>query len=108
MPVTRAPSAVVVERVRELTGDEGFDAQTEQYRNLVDAGVIDPTKVVLGAPERRIDRVVTADHGSLGKSGAPGAVAQRVARVEIDRPWGRADLLAFVAEALDDPAGGIM
>jgi len=41
--------AVVVERVKEMTGDEGFDAQTEQYRNLVDAGVIDPTKVVRSA-----------------------------------------------------------
>ena len=41
--------AIVVARVREMTGDEGFDAQTEQYRNLVDAGVIDPTKVVRSA-----------------------------------------------------------
>jgi chaperonin GroEL len=38
-----------VARVKEMTGDEGFDAQTEQYRNLVDAGVIDPTKVVRSA-----------------------------------------------------------
>jgi chaperonin GroEL len=41
--------AIVVARVKEMTGDEGFDAQTEQYRNLVDAGVIDPTKVVRSA-----------------------------------------------------------
>jgi chaperonin GroEL len=41
--------AIVVARVREMTGDDGFDAQTEQYRNLVDAGVIDPTKVVRSA-----------------------------------------------------------
>jgi chaperonin GroEL len=26
--------------------DEGFNAQTEVYENLVDAGVIDPAKVV--------------------------------------------------------------
>ena len=38
--------AVVVARVRELTGDEGFNAQTHVYENLVEAGVIDPTKVV--------------------------------------------------------------
>ncbi len=38
--------AVVVARVRELKGDEGFNAQTEVYENLVEAGVIDPTKVV--------------------------------------------------------------
>ena len=41
--------AVVVERVKEMMGDEGFNAQTEQYGNLVDAGVIDPTKVVRSA-----------------------------------------------------------
>jgi chaperonin GroEL len=41
--------AVVVERVKQLTGDEGFNAQTEQYGNLVDAGVIDPAKVVRAA-----------------------------------------------------------
>jgi chaperonin GroEL len=38
--------AVVVGKVREMKGDEGFNAQTECYENLVDAGVIDPTKVV--------------------------------------------------------------
>jgi chaperonin GroEL len=41
--------AVVVARVRELKGDEGFNAQTEAYENLVEAGVIDPTKVVRSA-----------------------------------------------------------
>jgi chaperonin GroEL len=41
--------AVVVARVRELKGDEGFNAQTEVYENLVEAGVIDPTKVVRSA-----------------------------------------------------------
>jgi chaperonin GroEL len=38
--------AVVVARVRELPGDEGFNAQTDVYENLVEAGIIDPTKVV--------------------------------------------------------------
>ena len=41
--------AVVVGRVREMKGDEGFNALTEKYENLVDAGVIDPTKVVRSA-----------------------------------------------------------
>ena len=36
-------------RVRELSGDEGFNAQTDVYENLVEAGVIDPTKVVRSA-----------------------------------------------------------
>ena len=38
--------SIVVQRVRESTGTEGFNAQTETYENLVKAGVIDPTKVV--------------------------------------------------------------
>jgi chaperonin GroEL len=38
--------AVVVARVRELKGDAGFNAQTDVYENLVEAGIIDPTKVV--------------------------------------------------------------
>jgi len=38
--------AVVVAKVRELKGDDGFNAQTEVYENLTTAGVIDPTKVV--------------------------------------------------------------
>jgi chaperonin GroEL len=41
--------SIVVQRVKELTGDHGFNAQTEQYENLVEAGVIDPTKVVRSA-----------------------------------------------------------
>jgi chaperonin GroEL len=32
-----------------MTGDEGFNAQTETYEDLVKAGVIDPTKVVRSA-----------------------------------------------------------
>jgi chaperonin GroEL len=41
--------AVVVGKVLEMKGDEGFNALTEKYENLVDAGVIDPTKVVRSA-----------------------------------------------------------
>src|SRR5687767_8140040 len=41
--------SIVVQRVRDMTGDEGFNAQTERYENLVEAGVIDPTKVVRSA-----------------------------------------------------------
>src|SRR6266571_716605 len=38
--------AVVLGRVREMKADEGFNALTDTYENLVEAGVIDPTKVV--------------------------------------------------------------
>ena len=41
--------AVVVAKVREMKADEGFNAHTEKYENLVEAGVIDPTKVVRSA-----------------------------------------------------------
>ena len=41
--------SIVVQRVKEMKDDEGFNAQTEQYENLVEAGVIDPTKVVRSA-----------------------------------------------------------
>ncbi|HEY8675800.1 MAG TPA: chaperonin GroEL [Candidatus Dormibacteraeota bacterium] len=39
----------VAQHVGELTGDEGFDARTGDYANLVERGVIDPTKVVVSA-----------------------------------------------------------
>jgi chaperonin GroEL len=41
--------SLVVQRVKEMTGNEGFNAQTERYEDLVAAGVIDPTKVVRSA-----------------------------------------------------------
>jgi len=41
--------AIVVGRTREMNEEEGFNAQTERYENLVHAGVIDPTKVVRSA-----------------------------------------------------------
>ena len=37
--------AVVVQKVREGKADFGYNARTEQYENLFEAGVIDPTKV---------------------------------------------------------------
>jgi chaperonin GroEL len=40
---------VVLGKVREMKADEGFNALTEKYENLVEAGVIDPTKVVRSA-----------------------------------------------------------
>jgi chaperonin GroEL len=41
--------AVVVSKVRELKAEEGFNALTEKFENLVEAGIIDPTKVVRSA-----------------------------------------------------------
>jgi chaperonin GroEL len=37
---------IVVAKVREMNSEEGFNARSDTYENLNDAGVIDPTKVV--------------------------------------------------------------
>ena len=37
--------SIVVQKVREGKADYGFNARTEEYENLLKAGVIDPTKV---------------------------------------------------------------
>ena len=41
--------AVVVAKVKGMGPEEGFNALTDTYENLVRAGVIDPTKVVRSA-----------------------------------------------------------
>jgi chaperonin GroEL len=38
--------SIVVEKVKELKGDMGFNALTEKYEDLVKGGILDPTKVV--------------------------------------------------------------
>ncbi len=38
--------SVVLQKVKEGKGDFGFNAMTEKFENLIQAGVIDPTKVV--------------------------------------------------------------
>jgi chaperonin GroEL len=37
--------SVVVQKLKEKTGAFGFNAETSQFEDLIDAGVIDPTKV---------------------------------------------------------------
>ena len=44
-----AEGSIVVERVRGGEDGFGYNAQTEEYEDLVSAGVIDPTKVVRSA-----------------------------------------------------------
>jgi len=41
--------SIVVEKVKNGTGAFGFNAATEEYEDLIKAGVIDPTKVVRAA-----------------------------------------------------------
>ena len=43
--------SIVVQKVRESNGDFGFNAQTEKYCNMIEEGVIDPTKVARTALE---------------------------------------------------------
>ncbi|HHG85717.1 MAG TPA: chaperonin GroEL [Bacteroidetes bacterium] len=42
---------VVLSKVREGEGDFGFNARTEAYQNLFEAGILDPTKVTRSALE---------------------------------------------------------
>src|ERR1700710_1696186 len=41
--------SIVVQKVREMSESEGYNAATDKYENLVKAGVIDPAKVVRSA-----------------------------------------------------------
>ncbi len=43
--------SVVIQNVKDKKGDYGFNARTEQYENLFESGVIDPTKVTRVALE---------------------------------------------------------
>ncbi len=38
--------SIVVAKVRDMKTDEGYNARTDKYENLTEAGVIDPAKVV--------------------------------------------------------------
>lgn len=37
--------AIIVQKVKEGTGDFGYNARTDKFENMITAGVIDPTKV---------------------------------------------------------------
>jgi chaperonin GroEL len=47
-------AGVVVERLRSGTGNYGFDAATGKYVDLLEAGIVDPTKVVRTALENAV------------------------------------------------------
>ncbi|MDP3242221.1 MAG: chaperonin GroEL [Reyranella sp.] len=49
-----ADGGVVVARMLESKGNQGFDAARKQYVDLVEAGIIDPTKVVRIALENAV------------------------------------------------------
>jgi chaperonin GroEL len=77
--------AIVVQRVKDMRDNEGFNAQTERYEDLVAAGVIDPAKVVRSAlqnaasiasllltTEAVISEVADADKGAAAPAGGMG------------------------------------
>jgi chaperonin GroEL len=41
--------SIVVQEVRQRKGNEGYNVATNQYEDLVEAGVVDPTKVTRAA-----------------------------------------------------------
>jgi chaperonin GroEL len=79
---TGLEGAVVLSRVREKSGDFGFDAVTEEYCDLVKAGIIDPVKVVRTALQNAASvaglllttetAVTEKPKPSKGMPGAPG------------------------------------
>jgi chaperonin GroEL len=40
-----AEGALVVQEVKKRKGNEGYDVSTGEYKDLVKAGIVDPTKV---------------------------------------------------------------
>ena len=70
--------SIVVQKVREMKDDEGFNALTDTYENLVKAGRHRSGEGrALGAPERVVDRLAAADDRSAhlrhpgGEEGSP-------------------------------------
>ena len=47
-------AGVVVNRMMNEPGDVGFDAARKEFVNLVEAGILDPTKVVRVALENAV------------------------------------------------------
>ena len=44
-------ASIVVQKVKDSKGDSGFDAHSEKYVNMFEAGIIDPAKVARVAVE---------------------------------------------------------
>jgi hypothetical protein len=67
-----AENSGVVGKVLEKSGNFGFDAQKEEYVDMVTAGIIDPTKVVRIALGRGIHRLDPDHHRSDDRREAEG------------------------------------
>lgn len=77
--------SVVVEEVKKRSGNEGFNAATNQYEDMVKAGIIDPAKVTRSALENAasaasmlltteavITEIPKKDEGGAAGGGMPG------------------------------------
>ena len=75
--------AVVVEKVRQSKGSHGFNASTEEYEDLMKAGIMDPTKVVRTALQNAASvaglllttQAMVAEKPKDQKQAAPGGMA---------------------------------
>jgi chaperonin GroEL len=46
--------SVIVNKVRNLSKDEGYDAQREEFTNMIERGIVDPAKVTRAALENAV------------------------------------------------------
>jgi chaperonin GroEL len=75
--------SVVVEKVRQSKGSHGFNASTEEYEDLMKAGIMDPTKVVRTALQNAASvaglllttQAMVAEKPKDQKQAAPGGMA---------------------------------
>ncbi|MEM7252018.1 MAG: TCP-1/cpn60 chaperonin family protein, partial [Pseudomonadota bacterium] len=47
-------SSVVLNKVKDAKGNQGFNAQTEEYGDMIKMGILDPTKVVRSALQNAV------------------------------------------------------
>jgi chaperonin GroEL len=74
--------SIVVEKVKAASGAFGFNAQSEAYEDLIQAGVIDPTKVVRTALQNAASvaslmlttEALVAEKPEKKKGGGPGGM----------------------------------
>jgi chaperonin GroEL len=59
--------SVVIDKVKNEEGAIGYNAATNEYEDLIEAGVIDPTKVVRFALQNAGSVAPDADHRSHGR-----------------------------------------
>ena len=71
--IPAADPGVVVEQMRSATGKYGFDAARGEYVDLMEAGIIDPTKVVRVALENAASVAGTLLLGGGDDDGGRGA-----------------------------------